>query len=168
MVAWTDAKIAAGQKASWKASKVGGTHTGNIDLLPESVISVDSSGNLVWGTIVVAMNTIAVTDITDTGMNAKLVEHLKWADFFDVANYPTTKVVTTAVANNTITADITIRGVTKSITVPVTLTLDGDMYLLSTTLEIVRKDFGIADTLLGKVALEDNFTITLDKVAFTR
>lgn len=114
------------------------------------------------------MNTIAVTDITDTGMNAKLVEHLKSADFFDVANYPTTKVVTTAVANNTITADITIRGVTKSITVPVTLTLDGDMYLLSTTLEIVRKDFGIADTLLGKVALEDNFTITIDKVAFTR
>jgi hypothetical protein len=53
-------------------------------------------------------------------------------------------------------------------TFPVVLTADGDGYLMSAELNIVRKDFGIADTLLGKVALEDTFMIKLDKVTFMR
>jgi hypothetical protein len=169
MMVGADVKVAADQIASWKGEKVGGMHTGSIAILPESMLQVDSNGNLLGGKVVAAMNMITVSDITDSGMNANLVTHLKSADFFDVANNPTTTIHATSVSNTgVITADVTIRGITKPLTFPVTLTKDGDTYLLSAELVITNKDFGIGDSLLAKIALKDTFTISLDKVAFMR
>lgn len=166
--AWTDVKIVADQKANREGKKVGGAHTGTVALLPESTIQVNSDGTLIGGVIIAALNQITNSDLTDTGMNAKLVEHLKSADFFDTAKNPTAVFKATKVEASNVTADVTIRGVTKTLTFPVTLTKDNEGYLLSAKINISRADFGIGDTLAGKVALEDTFTLMLDNVAFMR
>jgi polyisoprenoid-binding protein YceI len=81
-------------------------------------------------------------------------EHLKSADFFDVANQPTitfksTSVKATGKDAYEVTGDLTMRGVTKAITLPITLLGEGKDpwgnekmgFELQTTLN--RKDYGI-------------------------
>lgn len=165
--AGTDVKIVADQKASREGKKIGGAHSGTVMLLPESTIQVDSDGTLVGGVVIAALNQLTVSDLT--GENAdRLVWHLTGADFFDTANHPTAVFKATKVEASNVTADVTIRGVTKSLTFPVELTKDNEGYLLSAKINISRDDFKVGDTLAGKVALEDTFTLTLDKVAFMR
>lgn len=168
MTAGTDVKIAAEQKAAWEGKKVGGAHSGTVALLPESMLQVAADGTLLGGVVIAAMNQITDTDISDTGMNAQLVDHLKSADFFDTANHPTAVFKAKEVVASNVTADVTIRWVTKTITFPVELTKDGEGYLLSARINISREDFGVGQTLAGKVALENTFTLVLDKVAFMR
>lgn len=110
------------------------------------------------------MNTI----MEGTNTSGGVIDHLKKEDFFDVANHPTAVIVAKSVVDGNMTADLTIRGVTKEITIPVTLVQDGDGLLLSAQLEIALKDFNVGQTLIGKVALKDTFSITLDKVAFIK
>jgi len=96
--------------------------------------------------------TIDVTGI-DTGEDARN-NHLKTADFFDVATYPTATFTSTAVAKNasglTINGNLTLHGVTK----PVVLMADGPRGPapgmdhkphagFSATTTIKRSDFGI-------------------------
>jgi polyisoprenoid-binding protein YceI len=87
--------------------------------------------------------------------SAKLTEHLKSADFFDAAKFPTGRFQSTSVevsgTNATITGNLTLKGVTR----PVTLTAKftgagkGPMNGLETvgfeaTASIRRSDFGIS------------------------
>jgi polyisoprenoid-binding protein YceI len=81
-------------------------------------------------------------------------EHLKSADFFDVANQPTIVFKSTSVKPTgkdvyEVTGNLTLRGVTKQVTLPVTFLGEGKDpwgnekmgFELSTTLN--RKDYGI-------------------------
>jgi polyisoprenoid-binding protein YceI len=81
-------------------------------------------------------------------------EHLKSADFFDVANQPTitfksTSVKATGKDTYEVTGNLTLRGVTKQITLPVTFLGEGKDpwgnekmgFEIATTLN--RKDYGI-------------------------
>jgi len=96
---------------------------------------------------------IPMSGITTT--NAKLTEHLKGADFFDAAKFPTARFQSTSVnasgTSATITGNLTLKGVTK----PVTLDAKfigagkGPMNGLETvgfeaTGSIKRSDFGIS------------------------
>jgi len=61
---------------------------------------------------------------------AKRDEHLRSADFFDVANHPTLTFKSTSLKANgkdswLVTGDLSMRGVTKSVTLPVTLLGEG-------------------------------------------
>jgi polyisoprenoid-binding protein YceI len=82
-------------------------------------------------------------------------EHLKSPDFFDVANQPTITFKSTSVKPSgkdayEVTGDLTMRGVTKAITLPVTFLGEGKDpwgnekmgFELQTTLN--RKDYGIS------------------------
>jgi hypothetical protein len=165
--AGTDVKIAADQKATWDGKKIGGAHSGTVNLLPESMLQVAADGTLLGGVVIAALSQITTSDLSGD-MATKLVAHLTGSDFFDTANHPTAVFKATKVEASNVTADVTIRGITKSMTFPVTLTKDGEGYLLSAIINISRSDFKVGDTLAGKVALEDTFTLTLNKVAFMR
>jgi polyisoprenoid-binding protein YceI len=81
-------------------------------------------------------------------------QHLRSADFFDVATHPTITFKSTSVKANgkdsfLVTGDLTMRGVTKPVTLPVTLLGEGkdpmgnEKMGLETALTINRKDFGL-------------------------
>jgi hypothetical protein len=72
------------------------------------------------GEFVIDMNSITNTDIETEEANLNIVNHLKDADFFDVKNFPLgtlkiTKVVYSDKTNARIEADLTLKGIKKSI-----------------------------------------------------
>lgn len=85
----------------------------------------------------------------------KLDEHLKTADFFDVAKYPkatfkSSKVTVTGPTTGTITGDLTLHGVTKPVTLAATFNGGGmnpaaKVYDLgfNATGEVKRSEFGL-------------------------
>lgn len=79
-----------------------------------------------------------------------LGEHLKEADFFDVANHPEATFVSTEIkpggergATHTVTGDLTLRGVRKSITYPATIRVSPEAVTVKSEFAINRKDFQI-------------------------
>jgi polyisoprenoid-binding protein YceI len=132
------------------------------------------------GAIVVAEDgTPSVTaeiavDSLDTG-NEQRDEHLKAADFFDAANYPTATFVSTGVRADgddyVLDGDFTLKGVTK----PIQLSLEfsgvnpgmghGEVAGFEASVVLNRKDFGIDIDMpleTGGAVVGDKVTITLD------
>ncbi len=108
----------ASSSISWKGYKVTGEHAGTMKF---------KSGNLTFennvlkgGDLVVDMNSLSCTDLSGEGKGS-LEGHLKSADFFGVEAHPTAnikfkKVVATNLTGDyRITADITIKNITKEI-----------------------------------------------------
>jgi polyisoprenoid-binding protein YceI len=107
--------------------------------------------------------------------------HLKSPDFFDVEKFPTltfkSKSVTSSGGELKVTGDLTIKGVTKQVTLDVETPSEelkdpfGNVKIgLSATTKIKRKDFGLtwnAALETGGVLVGDDVTITLD-LQFTK
>jgi polyisoprenoid-binding protein YceI len=81
---------------------------------------------------------------------AKLTDHLKTADFFDVAKFPEAKFVSTEIkpggdrgASHTITGNLTMHGVTKAVSFPATIAVTPDTATVDSNFAINRKDFGV-------------------------
>ena len=80
----------------------------------------------------------------------KLTAHLKTPDLLDAAKYPKATFTSTAIraggdkgATHTVTGNLQLHGVTKSITFPATLKTSGDAVDVDSEFAINRKDFGI-------------------------
>ncbi|WP_435416415.1 YceI family protein [Polaribacter aestuariivivens] len=157
---------------TWKGTKPTGAHNGTI-MLKEGTLIVED-GNLTGGEFVVDMSSIKNLDIPqDKEGNAKLVGHLTSADFFDVETYPTSKFVITSVEekddNIHVTGNLTIKDVTKSITIPAMLSTEGDATTFkSETFTIDRADFNVK---YGSKKffdnLKDKFIDDLMEISFT-
>lgn len=163
---------------NWTAKKVGGEHTGTVQIA-NGMLEIKGD-KLVGGTFTTDMTSIKDTDITNEGFNAKLTNHLKSEDFFSVEKHPTstfkiTKVVPVAVArlgepNYKITGDLTIKGTTKTVTFPATVKIAGNSAEATAKFDVNRIDYDIKfrSSLVGTAAdkiIEDNFTIDLKIVA---
>jgi polyisoprenoid-binding protein YceI len=107
--------------------------------------------------------------------NADRDNHLRANDFFDVANHPTMKLVSTGFSGSgdtfTMTADLTIRGVTQSVSFDLEFSgVGGDPWGgtragFTATTSINRKDFGVewnAPLETGGVMLGEKVQIELD------
>ncbi|MCH2020963.1 MAG: YceI family protein [Saprospiraceae bacterium] len=78
-------------------------------------------GNIISGEIIIDMKSLENTDLTTSSDKKKLEDHLKSNSFFDVHNFPEASLKITSAENTKvglikITADITIKEVTKEIT----------------------------------------------------
>ena len=77
----------------------------------------------------------------------KLTKHLKSPDFFDVAQFPTATFQSTQIKKegegHTITGELTLHGVTKSISFPASISASESQVNASAEFSINRKDFGI-------------------------
>jgi polyisoprenoid-binding protein YceI len=80
----------------------------------------------------------------------KLTGHLKSPDFFNVEKFPeasfkSTKIEEKAAGTNThqVTGDLTMLGITKTITFPATIKKDGDKWVGASEFKIMRFDWGI-------------------------
>ena len=110
-------------KVTWKAYKVTGSHTGTVNLNSGALIFAD--GVLTGGEFEVDMASLISTDL-DGEYKGKLEGHLKSDDFFGVEKFPTSMLVftnVTASGKNSyeVTGDLTIKGITKSITLDVSI-----------------------------------------------
>lgn len=129
----------------WKGSKPTGSHNGNI-AMEYGAFEVEN-GIIKAGEFVVNMNSIVCTDLEGQGKE-NLEKHLKAADFFDVEKFPAAKfeVASSELKGEKlhITGNLTIKDVTKSITIPaVVYKENGLMAFKSDTFSIDRTEFGI-------------------------
>ena len=131
---------------NWKGYKPTGSHNGTVAIKTGNLIVAD--GKLTGGDFTFDMNSIVVEDIpADDEFNAKLVNHLKDGDFFDVANNPTASFkIVEVVSGETmlVKGDLTIKGITKAIEFPVTLTqTETGVELVGDVFKIDRTEFNI-------------------------
>ncbi len=159
----------------WRGKKVTGEHHGTIDLQSGS-FTLDGM-KLTGGSFVADMSSIKDLDIADKDMNGKLVGHLKSDDFFSVEKHPTAKFVVTKATPKSggmvdVTGDLTIKGITKPVTFPVTVTSSGGQAMVKGTIVVDRskydmkfrsKSFFDAAT-LGDKMVYDDFEIEVDLV----
>lgn len=159
----------------WHAEKVTGEHDGFVKI--KSAKFDYLNGGISNGTFVIDMNSITCTDIEDEGYNAKLVNHLKSDDFFSVKKFPEATFTILKVDMNgneqTITGNMTIKGITHKITFPAKVTESGNTLTTKATIKIDRSKFNVKFRsksffdleALGDKMIYDEFTMTLNLVA---
>jgi len=112
----------------WTGTKVGGQHSGTVKINGGEIAA--SNGQISAGTVNIDMSSITVTDLKAGDGKEDLEGHLNNEDFFNTAAHPNaTFKVTSATGSGTstsITGDLTIKGITKSITVPANVAMAGD------------------------------------------
>ncbi len=116
-----------------------------------------ADGTLVYDAADVTKSSVDVT-LPLSGLNsftAKFDEHLKSADFFDAAKFPTatfksTKVEAAGANKLTVTGDLTVKGSTKPVTLDVTINGAGEHPMMKVpsvgfdaTTTLKRSDFGV-------------------------
>lgn len=129
---------------------------------------VVSNGNVTGGNFTIDMNSLEVSSTSNTKATSDQLEgHLKSEDFFEVETYPTATIALKNVINGIVTADVTIKGVTKTISFPATIAQEGNTLNGSAKLTIDRtlwnlqygstKFFGD----LGNNVIDDKVELTL-------
>lgn len=152
---------------AWLGKKVTGQHNGDVKI-KSGTVTVDN-GKLTGGTIVFDLTTLESHDLQGE-FKGKLEGHLKSADFFDVENHPEATLVITDVSEIAgsdevnVSANLTIRGITKNITFKAVVAEATETSLVADAdFNIVRTDWevnftGKADDLISE---EINFKVRL-------
>lgn len=155
---------------TWEGKKFAGGHNGSVDLTSGNLIF--SGKNLTGGGFVANMATIK-----DSDKNGGLEKHLKSEDFFGVEKFPAANFVIKKVDGNgasvNVTGDLTIKGITNSITFPATLAWNADKTISATADKIVidRTKYGIqfksksVFANIGDNFIYDEFTLSVKLVA---
>ncbi len=148
-------------KIEFVASKVTASHKGSFGKFSGTI---DFAGQPEKSrvTITIDMNSVTADD-------PKLTAHLKTADFFDVAKYPQATFESTEIkaggangATHTVTGNLQMHGVTKSITFPATIVVSPGVVTLDSTFSINRKDFGISYAGAADNLIRDEVVLTLE------
>jgi polyisoprenoid-binding protein YceI len=139
-------------------SKVTGSHTGGFKSFS--------------GVIPVANGKIVGNPEIKIGMdstwsdNDRLTGHLKNADFFDVPNHPVSTFVVTKVepagAQHQVTGNLTLRGVTKSVSFPAAIQVNDSALTVKAEFAINRRDFNINYAGRANDLIRDNVVIQLN------
>jgi len=115
---------------------------------------VVANGNITSGEFVVDMSSLTVSSTSNTKATGEMLEgHLKSPDFFEIDTYPTASIKVRNVINGIVTADVTIKGTTKIISFPATITQDGDTLSATAKLSIDR---ALWDIRYGSESFFDN------------
>ncbi|MFN8345985.1 MAG: YceI family protein [Spirosomataceae bacterium] len=158
---------------NWLAKKLTGEHSGTVKIQSGNLVT--DGNKLTGGDFTIDLNTIKDTDIQGD-FAGRLETHLKSADFFDVAKFPTSTLkITKAVAkggeNYDLTGDLTIRGTTQSITFPAVVKITGKAASASAKFDVDRTKFGLTYRSksffenIGDKMIYDNFTVEVKLTA---
>ncbi len=142
------------------ASKVTGSHQGSFEKFAGTI---DYAGEIEKSSVTITIETDSIK-ADDDG----LTKHLKTPDFFDVAKYPQATFKSTEIkaggekgASHTVTGNLEMHGVTKSITFPATIVAGADAITVDSTFSINRKDFGINYAGAANNLIRDEVVLTL-------
>jgi polyisoprenoid-binding protein YceI len=130
-------------KLQFVGAKLTGKHDGEFTRLDGTIQLVD--GDPTKSSVSVDVDTASVKTDAD-----RLTGHLKTAEFFDVEKFPRAHFVSTSIktggekgATHTVTGNLELHGVTKSITFPASIRAAGDKVEVDAEFAINRKDFGL-------------------------
>ena len=157
---------AAKSTISWVGKKVTGQHEGTVNLKEGNLIF--KSKKVVGGNFTVDMTSMTTTDLKAGQGKEKLDGHLKSEDFFGTEKFQSATLVFKSIGENStgvysVTADLTIKGVTNSVNFELTVSANA----ANAKLSIDRTKFGIkygskslADTIADR-AIDDEFELTV-------
>ena len=154
---------------AWLAKKVTGQHNGTVGI-SAGALNIDGK-KLISGNFTIDLKTIKILDLTDPVSNQKLVGHLTTGDIFEVEKFPTATFVITKVAGNQVTGNLTVKGITKSITFPAEIAVKGGKVTAKANITIDRTDFNIRYgskkffESIGDKAIYDDFALTVSLVS---
>ena len=131
---------------TWQGNKPTGSHNGIVTIKSGGLLVEE--GVLKGGEFVIDMNTISNVDMAGSAGAGKIEGHLKAADFFDVAVYPTSSFIITKVeeveGKLAVTGNLQIKDVTKSITIPAMISSEGGVITFkSDVFNVDRADFNV-------------------------
>ncbi|UQA57555.1 YceI family protein [Polyangium aurulentum] len=140
----TAAIDAATSSIGFVGSKVTGSHEGKFEKFSGTLSLAD--GKAEGGKLTIEADVSSVkTDAAD------LDKHLKAPDFFDVEKFPKATFSSSSIkaggekgATHTVTGELDLHGVKKTISFPATITTSPDAVTGTAEFSINRKDFGIA------------------------
>ncbi len=152
--------ITSGQ-INWTASKPTGQHLGTVEIAGGSIAS--KGNEVLSGSFDVNMASITNIDLDEGSGKGKLEGHLKSADFFDVENNPKASFVVTkatsitdhAMATHNVTGNLTIKGISKSVTIPANISFVGNKMLTATpafTIDRTQWDIKYNSGVIGTAA----------------
>ena len=127
----------------WKGSKpTGDIHVGTVQI-KKGILKI-SDGNITGGQFTIDMNSILVTDedMSEKG-KSKLKKHLTNDDFFETNNYPEATLEITSSTPDSLKANLEIKNITKSITIPYTLSQTNEKIMAGSTFSIDRTLWGV-------------------------
>ena len=130
----------------WIGSKVSDSHEGTVNI-SQGYLGIEH-GTLVGGQITIDMTTIQNTDIESEKYREKLNSRLKDKDFFNVKEFETATItIIQAWKGNDnmykISADLTIKGITHSISFAADVNVNGLNYLATAKIKIDRTKWDI-------------------------
>ncbi len=158
----------------WSATHLGGVNKrfGKVQLAGAKALANEKS--ITQAKAVIDLKTLTVESFPEgSEQKGQLTEHLKSDDFFDVAKFPTAEFELTSVApgeggfNSNVTGNLTIKGVTKSITFPANITITPEALTLdSAPFTVDRSDWGLTYHRKGTVGVPVDYLIS-DDIGFT-
>lgn len=135
-----------GSKIGFVGSKITGKHEGTFGKFEGTIDVVGGKAETGRVTITIDPSTLKTED-------EELDDHLKSKDFFDVKKFPKASFVSTSIApiapagaggaTHTVTGNLELHGVTRSIGVPATIAIADGEVTANAEFTIKRKDFGI-------------------------
>ncbi|RDC64829.1 YceI family protein [Adhaeribacter pallidiroseus] len=163
----------------WNGKKVTGEHTGNIAISKGDILV--NGNKIVGGNVLIDMNSITNKDLTDDSYKQKLLGHLKSDDFFSAEKHPTGTFKITSLspikgaqagaANYTVKGDLTLKGITKPISFPATVSVKDGVASANGTATLDRTQWDIKYNSksffpnIADKAIYDDFTVKFNLVA---
>jgi polyisoprenoid-binding protein YceI len=149
----------------WEGSKPTETHIGGFAEFAGTVKVPDGNLEKAQVELTVQMDSL----YSDAG---GLTDVMKDPSFFDVATHPTSTFKTTGIAKGEkpdeylVTGDFMLNGITKNITFPATITIEGDVLKTNAEFAVNRLDWNVVyQGLIPDEIIRDNALIRYDVVA---
>jgi polyisoprenoid-binding protein YceI len=143
-------------------AKVTGKHEGSFGAFSGGITLVDNDP--VKSSVSAEIDTTSLKTDSD-----RLAKHLRSPDFFDVEKFPKATFTSTAIkaggdkgATHTVTGNLQLHGVTKSVSFPATITIEGGAVQVKAEFGINRKDFGILYAGKADDLIKDDVLIKLN------
>ena len=154
---------AAKSSINWLGKKVTGQHNGTVNFKEGALVF--KGKKVAGGNFTVDMTSLTATDLTGEWLG-KLNGHLKADDFFGTDKFPTAKLVFKKVAVKsanvfTVTADLTIKGITSPVTFDLATTANSasTKFMVDRTKYDIKYGSGTFFTSIGDKAIADEFEL---------